>query len=157
MESRSELRDEFGCASFTLSGPLQDFWPAANEAAWLTVSGPQNLKREALGRLEVIADTYLSVNGAVQLGDARVLRATSQFQEQLCRASERISKDSTGYCRAGHVAAVLAVEGGWYAVLHFLRYNPTKISPFELLTCRMSGFTPVTSMTFGPMDSGGIA
>ena len=36
------------------------------KVAWIAVSGPDDLKREALSRLEVIADTYLSMNAPVQ-------------------------------------------------------------------------------------------
>ncbi len=37
------------------------------KVAWIAVSGPPTLRDEALARLEVIADTYLSMNAAVQL------------------------------------------------------------------------------------------
>jgi len=43
------------------------------KAAWLIVGGPQQWKGKAVARLEVIADTYLSVNVPVQLAIPRFL------------------------------------------------------------------------------------
>ena len=40
---------------------------------WMTVAGPPGLAREARERLELVADTYLSVNAPVQQAAARLL------------------------------------------------------------------------------------
>jgi len=51
------------------------------KAAWLIASGPQEWKREALARLEVIADTYLSMNAPVQLAIPKFLELRHQFSK----------------------------------------------------------------------------
>jgi len=79
-ESRSEL-GEFGCAYVYVERALQDFWPPQMKAAWLTVAG-RRFEEGSLGRLEVIADTYLSVNAPVQWRCPRS-SSTYSFQEQL--------------------------------------------------------------------------
>src|SRR6267378_148116 len=69
--------------TFTLSGLSKISGLPQMKAAWLTVSGPQNLKREALARLEMIADTYLSPNAPVQLAMPAFFEQRHSFQEQL--------------------------------------------------------------------------
>src|SRR5205807_6218944 len=53
--------------TFTLSGLSKIAGLPQMKLAWLIVSGPEREKREGLGRLEIIADTYLSMNAPVQL------------------------------------------------------------------------------------------
>src|SRR5260370_22745625 len=53
--------------TFTLSGLSKICGLPQMKLAWLITSGPEELKRQALDRLEVIADTYLSPNTPVQL------------------------------------------------------------------------------------------
>src|SRR5207248_10851077 len=54
------------------------------KAAWLATSGPQVMKKEALARLEVIADTFLSMNAPVQLAHS---------SREKCRRSLRAARD----------------------------------------------------------------
>ena len=51
--------------------------------AWLAVNGPEEMKREALTRLEMIADTYLSLNAPIQLASPVLLQQRGPFQQQL--------------------------------------------------------------------------
>ena len=54
------------------------------KVAWIAVSGPQPLKAEALARLEVIADTYLSMNAPIQLAlFPRCWKSGTAFSAQL--------------------------------------------------------------------------
>src|SRR5882724_12644050 len=67
--------------TFTLSGLSKISGLPQMKAAWLIASGPMRMKREALARLEVIADTYLSVNTPVQLAMPRFLEKRHAFQK----------------------------------------------------------------------------
>src|SRR5258707_720789 len=69
--------------TFTLSGLSKISGLPQMKAAWLAVSGPQQWKNEAVARLEVIADTYLSVNAPVQLATPKFLEKRHTFQEQV--------------------------------------------------------------------------
>src|SRR5262249_5287501 len=53
--------------TFTTSGISKISGLPQMKFAWLAVNGPDDLKREALTRLELIADTYLSMNAPIQL------------------------------------------------------------------------------------------
>ncbi len=53
--------------TFTMSGISKVSGLPQMKFAWLAVSGPDEMKGEALARLEMIADTYLSLNAPIQL------------------------------------------------------------------------------------------
>src|SRR6266852_7812004 len=72
-----------GALTFTMSGLSKICGLPQMKAAWLVVGGPAQLKREALARLEVIADTFLSINAPVQLAIPVLLEQRHAFQKQL--------------------------------------------------------------------------
>ena len=87
------------------------------KAAWLIASGPQQWKSDALARLEVIADTYLSVNAPVQWAISSFLEQRRAFQEQLIRRVQRNLSQLDRQLAAQKICSRLQVEGGWCAVL----------------------------------------
>ena len=54
------------CLVFTLNGLSKTVGLPQMKLAWMIANGPSNLVREALERLEIIADTYLSAGTPVQ-------------------------------------------------------------------------------------------
>ena len=85
------------------------------KAAWIVATGPE--RGEALARLEVIADTFLSMNAPVQCAMPVWLRERERIQGQI---RERVARNLAELDRQlGRAPAVrrLASEGGWYAVL----------------------------------------
>jgi len=103
--------------TFTLSGLSKIAALPQMKVAWVVTSGPRELAAEAMGRLEVIADTYLSMNAPMQWAVPALLEQRVGVQRQLL---ERIRANLAELDRqlAGQEACSrLAVEGGWYAVL----------------------------------------
>lgn len=104
--------------TFTLGGLSKTLGLPQMKLAWLTVSGPDETVKAALERLEMIADTYLSVNIPVQnaLGTWLPLRAKIQslILERI-RRNWKFLKDTCPH-------QIFDAEGGWYAVL---RIPPT--------------------------------
>ena len=103
--------------SFTLSGLSKICGLPHMKAAWLIVGGPEQWKREALARLEVIADTYLSVNAPVQLAIPRFLKLRHSFQEQVMLRVQRNLAELDRQLTAQRAVSRPKVEGGWCAVL----------------------------------------
>jgi alanine-synthesizing transaminase len=103
--------------TFTMSGLSKICGLPQMKAAWLATSGPQGLKREALARLEVIADTYLSMNAPVQLAMPAFLSHRHAFQEQLMARVRRNLAELDRQLALQKFCSRLEVEGGWYAVL----------------------------------------
>ncbi|PYP91569.1 MAG: pyridoxal phosphate-dependent aminotransferase [Candidatus Angelobacter sp. Gp1-AA117] len=103
--------------TFTLSGLSKISGLPQMKFAWLATSGPENLKTEALSRLEMIADTFLSMNAPVQLAAAAFLEQRYSFQSQLMQRVRNNLKELAGQLAAQRHCSRLELEGGWYAVL----------------------------------------
>jgi alanine-synthesizing transaminase len=103
--------------TFTLSGLSKISGLPQMKLAWLAASGPADKVSAALDRLEVIADTYLSVNAPIQLAAPVLLAQRKSIQplllDRLRMNLEELDRQLTGQkaCRQ------LQVDGGWYAVL----------------------------------------
>ena len=103
--------------TFTLSGLSKISALPQMKVAWVVTSGPQEEVAAAMARLEVIADTYLSMNAPVQWAMPVLLEERKSIQRQLL---ERVKANLAELDRqlAGQKACQrLEVEGGWYVVL----------------------------------------
>ena len=87
------------------------------KVAWIAVSGPDELKHEALNRLEVIADTYLSMNAPVQWAIPAMLQERADIQRQLTARMGANLAELDRRLAAQTLCNRLDVEGGWYAIL----------------------------------------
>src|SRR5690242_14449302 len=103
--------------TFTLSGISKICGLPQMKAAWLVVSGPQELKDKAKDRLEVIADTFLSMNAPVQLALPAFLLQGRVFQKQLMQRVRRNLAELERQLSLQRVCSCLELEGGWYAIL----------------------------------------
>jgi aspartate/methionine/tyrosine aminotransferase len=84
---------------------------------WMAVSGPDSLVDDALARLELICDTYLSVSTPVQLAAARLMAAGEAIRDRI-RGRLRLNLDSLQAQVDRHPAVSLFLpEGGWSAVI----------------------------------------
>jgi len=102
--------------AFSLGGLSKACGLPQLKLAWIAVSGPEPLRREALERLEIVADTYLSVATPVQLAAPRLLARLPELQAPI---RERV-RANLAHLRDAVVCSsvsALRVEGGWSAVL----------------------------------------
>jgi aspartate/methionine/tyrosine aminotransferase len=103
--------------TFTLSGVSKISALPQMKLAWLATSGPKAMAAEAGARLEIVADTYLSLNTPVQLAAAVLLEQRKKIQPILLDRL-RVNLAELDRQLAAHPScARLQVEGGWYAVL----------------------------------------
>jgi len=116
-ERPSTFAGNGGAPTFTLSGLSKICGLPQMKAAWLVTSGPEKLKSEALERLEVIADTYLSINAPVQLAMPSFHSQRQPFQDQLMERVRRNLAEMDRQLALQKVCSRLEMEGGWYAVL----------------------------------------
>ena len=103
--------------TFTLSGVSKISGLPQMKLAWVAVSGPTEVVSAAMARLEVVADTYLSMNAPIQLAAATLLEQRKTIQPSLI---ERVRMNLVELDRqlAKQTASQrLQVEGGWYAVV----------------------------------------
>ena len=87
------------------------------KAAWIAAFGPEDELREALARLEVIADTFLSMNAPVQCALPAWLAACRSMQEQIRARTHSNLQNLDQILLRFPVVTRLEVEAGWYAVL----------------------------------------
>jgi aspartate/methionine/tyrosine aminotransferase len=125
-----------GALTFTMSGLSKICGLPQMKVAWLVVSGPEAWKKEALARLEVIADTYLSMSAPIQLAIPAFLEQRHTFQRQvIARLSENLSELDRQL--AGQKSCSrLEVEGGWNAVIRVPATRSDEELALELLAKR---------------------
>src|SRR5580698_9203336 len=103
--------------TFTLSGLSKISALPQMKVSWVVTSGPPDEVTEAVARLEVIADTYLSMNAPIQWAVPELLRQRQSIQRQLL---ERVDRNLAALDRllAGQKSCErLTVDGGWNAIL----------------------------------------
>jgi hypothetical protein len=107
--------------TFTLGGLSKTMGLPQMKLSWIVISGPQRYVAQARERLEVIADTFLSVNTPVQNALPALFSVRDSMQRQM---NQRIR------CNLDHLkdlvqgqseVNLLEGEGGWYVVLELTR------------------------------------
>jgi alanine-synthesizing transaminase len=122
--------------TFTMSGLSKISGLPQMKVAWLTVAGATALKQQAIGRLEMIADTYLSMNTPIQLALPVLLEQRRQFRKQWLTREQ----DNLAYLdrllESQKLCSRLKMEGGWYAVMKAPSVMGDDEVALELLTTR---------------------
>lgn len=113
--SRSAL-DAEGALVLALDGLSKLAGLPQLKLAFMTLGGPARLVEQAMHRLELIADTFLSPGGPVQRALPALLRSRAVAADALrARTGENLRRLRTAL--EGSSITALPVEGGWTAVL----------------------------------------
>jgi aspartate/methionine/tyrosine aminotransferase len=103
--------------TFTLSGLSKIAGLPQMKVAWIVASGPADKVTAALGRLEIIADTYLSMNAPIQLATPVLLEQGKSIQPLLLDRLRTNLAELDRQLTLQKTCQRLQLEGGWYAVL----------------------------------------
>jgi aspartate/methionine/tyrosine aminotransferase len=103
--------------TFTLSGLSKIAALPQMKVAWVVTTGPRDQASEAMARLEVIADTYLSMNAPMQWAVPELMKQRHGVQRQLRERVERNLAEMDRQLGGQKACERLDVQGGWYAVL----------------------------------------
>jgi alanine-synthesizing transaminase len=131
-----------GAPTFTLSGLSKICGLPQMKAAWLVASGPQQWKSDALARLEVIADSYLSVNAPVQLAIPSFLERRHAFQQQVLSRVRQNLTELDRQLATQKASSRLTVEGGWCAVVRVPATRSDEDLAIELLKTKAVSVHP---------------
>jgi aspartate/methionine/tyrosine aminotransferase len=103
--------------TFTLSGLSKISGLPQMKLAWIVTTGRSDIVIAAVDRLEIIADTYLSVNAPIQLALPVLFEERKSIQPQLLERVRINLQELDQQVGKQKTCTRLDVEGGWYAVL----------------------------------------
>jgi alanine-synthesizing transaminase len=121
------------CLTFTLSGLSKIAALPQMKAAWIVTTGPEPAAKVALERLEVIADTYLSVSTPTQLAYPVLFEQRHSLKKQILgrvlENRETLRQESA----ASGKFELQDAAGGWNAVLKLFGGRSAEKITLELL------------------------
>jgi alanine-synthesizing transaminase len=120
--------------TFCLSGLSKVVGLPQLKLGWIVTGGPAGDRAKAFERLELIADTYLSVSAPVQWAAPGLLALRGELQRQILGrvlANRAFLASEIGPSSAWKL---LATEGGWYAILEAPRIRSEEEWVLNLLT-----------------------
>jgi len=103
--------------TFTMSGLSKISGLPQMKVAWLIATGPETIKQQAVARLEMIADTYLSMNTPMQLALPDLLELRHNFQQQCMERMRNNLAQLDKLLSTQKLCTRLNLEGGWYAIV----------------------------------------
>ena len=110
------LAGETSALTFCLSGLSKLVGLPQLKLGWIVVGGPEPRRAEAEARLELIADTYLSVAAPVQHAAPALLALVDDVGAQI-GARVRENRATLAAALAGTAASLYGAEGGWSAIV----------------------------------------
>jgi aspartate/methionine/tyrosine aminotransferase len=138
-----------GVPVFVVSGLSKIAGLPQMKSAWIVATGPQ--ATQALDRLEVIADTFLSVNAPVQCALPEWLEGRKAIQREIQERVEANLAELDRQLVQLRAVCRLEVEGGWYAVLRIPALEADEVTVLRLLE---EGVWVHPGYFFGMQDSG---
>jgi aspartate/methionine/tyrosine aminotransferase len=121
------------CLTLTLNGLSKLSALPQMKLAWMIVSGPPDIVADAMERLDILSDTFLSVSALVQHGAATWIEQGASVRSQILgRVSENLLAMDNSLSRGGAVDRLTA-EGGWYAILRVPNVRSDEEWAMELL------------------------
>ncbi len=106
--------------SFFLNGLSKTAGLPQLKLSWILIRGPENFRESVRPRLELISDTFLSVQTSVQEALGRILELAPQVQRQILERI-RMNLSTLRSIVANTSVDCLRLEGGWNAVLRIPR------------------------------------
>jgi len=119
---------------FALGGLSKSVGLPQVKLGWIAIGGPDALAREALDKLELICDTYLSTSTPVQVAAAELLQRGGAIRSQIAARIVDNYVRLTALVAAVPSCRVLRTEGGWYAVIQVPSIQPEEDLVLTLLT-----------------------
>ena len=118
--------------SFRLNGLSKLIGLPQAKLGWIVVDGPDDLRRQALEALDLVADTYLSVSAPVQVALPALLEAGAVVRVQI-QSRLQANLAAVTALAAGSPVDVRRPDGGWSVVLRVPRGGDPDDLPLALL------------------------
>jgi aspartate/methionine/tyrosine aminotransferase len=122
-----------GCLQFRLGGLSKSAGLPQVKLGWIGVDGPAHLVDEALDRLELIADTYLSVSTPVQCALPRLLQESRRVRDAILSRIRENDRTLRRMAADLHSLTVLEADAGWSAVVRVPAVSSEETLVLDLL------------------------
>jgi hypothetical protein len=106
-----------GVPVFCLDGLSKSAGLPQAKLAWIRAAGPAAPRRQALERLELIADAYLSVSGPIQVAAAGLIEAGGTVRTAIRARLRENLQALRATLAASPACEILEPEGGWTSSL----------------------------------------
>lgn len=133
--------------TFVLSGISKIAGLPQMKAAWIAAFGPDEALKQSMVRLEVIADTFLSMSAPIQHALPHWLAHRYAIQQQISRRTAVNLAKLDSLLAAQSMVTRLEVEAGWYAVLRIPALQNDEETAIKLI--RESGVSTHPGYFFG--------
>jgi aspartate/methionine/tyrosine aminotransferase len=115
--SRQSFAANHDSLTFTLSGLSKISCLPQMKAAWIVTTGPRHLVEQALARLEIISDTFLSMSTPIQLALPLLLEQRKSIQPFLLTRIRENLQELKRQMGLQSGCELLPLQGGWTAVV----------------------------------------
>ncbi|MBA4311795.1 MAG: pyridoxal phosphate-dependent aminotransferase [Chlorobiaceae bacterium] len=135
-ESRiGSTANESDVLTFTLNGISKSCGLPQMKLGWIIVNGQRSIVNEAIERLQIICDTFLSVNTPVQVALPKLLTIGKNIQSQILN---RIKSNYTTLLTTHNPhltsqCSPLLSDGGWYGIIRVPRTKSDEEWALQLL------------------------
>ena len=119
--------------TFSLGGLSKMVGMPQMKLGWIIAGGPDAVREEALSRIDLIADNFLSVGTPVQYALPNLLAARTSVQQQILAGLRNNLDYLKEAVRVHNAFRLLEVEGGWYAILRAPRIRSEEEWVLQLL------------------------
>jgi hypothetical protein len=119
--------------TFSLGGLSKSLGLPQLKLGWMVVGGPDDVARQAIDRLELICDTYLSVATPVQEALPSLLAAGAAVRTLIRDRVTRNYRALRGLAQRHPSVTVLQAEGGWYGIVQVAAMQTEESLVLQLL------------------------
>lgn len=138
--------------TFVLSGLSKIAALPQMKAAWITALGPGEALHQSLARLEIITDTFLSMNAPIQHALPYWLEHRHAMQQQISKRTAKNLHFLDAALAGQSMITRLEVEAGWYAILRIPAIRPDEETAIDLI--RKEGISTHPGYFFGFSGNG---
>ena len=103
--------------TFTLGGLSKYAGLPQLKLGWMVVSGPDDIVADAMDRLELICDTYLSVSTPVQVAASQLIASGKGVRDAIRQRVQQNYRELVHLAQASPSVRVIEPEGGWSVVI----------------------------------------
>lgn len=103
--------------TFTLGGLSKSAGLPQLKLGWIVVSGPDAIVSDAMERLELICDTYLSVSTPAQAAAAELIATGKEIRNAIKQRVQQNYRELERAAKAYPSVRVIEPEGGWSVVI----------------------------------------